>query len=225
MPRIAQAANQGGADAILVGGSLLLNSNFDQTVRSIRENSDIPCILFPGSSIQISPYADAVLFLSLISGRNPAYLIGEQVQAAPLIKHIGLEIIPTGYMLIESGRVTSAEFMSNTKPIPRDNYDIAKATALAAEYLGMRLIYLEAGSGAKYSVTSEMITAVTEYTDLPVITGGGLREPEEAARCVQAGASFIVTGNILENNDSTHLIKNFADAIHAARPPLNKDRT
>ena len=214
---MAQAAGRGGADAILIGGSLLLTSKFDTIVQSIREAADIPCIIFPGSTIQISRHADAILFLSLVSGRNPSYLIGEQVKAAPIIRQLQIESIPTGYMLIESGRVTSAEFMSNTRPIPRDKNDIAKATALAAEFLGMKLVYLEAGSGAEYAVTTEMISEVASYIDIPVIVGGGIRTPEQAAKCVAAGASFVVTGNVLEKKGGAQLIRSFAQAIHDAR--------
>lgn len=214
---MAAAASEGGADAILIGGSLIMAANFDEMVLAIRSAASIPCIIFPGSVMQISRHADAILFLSLVSGQNPNYLIGEQVKAAPLIHHLALEAIPTGYMLIESGRVTSAEFMSNTRPIPRDKNDIAKATALAAQYLGMKLIYLEAGSGAQHPVTLGMINAVSSYVNIPVIAGGGIRTPERAAQCVAAGASFVVTGNVLENEEGRKMIGNFAAAIHEAK--------
>ncbi len=214
---MAAAASESGADAILIGGSLILASNFDEMVLAIRSAASIPCIIFPGSVMQISRHADAILFLSLVSGQNPNYLIGEQIKAAPLIQYLGLEAIPTGYMLIESGRVTSAEFMSNTRPIPRDKNDIAKATALAAQYLGMKLVYLEAGSGAQHAVPIEMISAVSSYVNVPVILGGGIRTPERAAQCVTAGASFVVTGNVLEKEGGKMLIRDFADAIHGAK--------
>ncbi|MFQ6113895.1 MAG: phosphoglycerol geranylgeranyltransferase, partial [bacterium] len=149
--KIARQANDCGADALLMGGSLLLSSKFDEWVELVKKQIDIPLIIFPGSPTQVSRNADAIFFLSLISGRNPTYIIGEQVKAAPVIKAIGIEPISVGYMLIESGRITSAEFMSNTRPIPRDKPEIAKATALAAEYLGMKMVYLEAGSGADKS--------------------------------------------------------------------------
>jgi phosphoglycerol geranylgeranyltransferase len=217
LAEMAASASEGGADAILIGGSLIMAANFDEMVLAIRSAATVPCIIFPGSVMQISKHADAILFLSLVSGRNPNYLIGEQIKAAPLIQHIGLEAIPTGYMLIESGRVTSAEFVSNTRPIPRDKNDIAKATALAAQYLGMRLVYLEAGSGAQQSVPLEMISAVSSFVNVPVIVGGGIRTPEVAAQCVIAGASFVVTGNVLENDEGRKLIREFAEAIHSAR--------
>ncbi len=211
---LAVRAKEGGADALLVGGSLLLSSSFDNLVGLIKQEVDLPLIIFPGSPTQVSRYADAILFLSLISGRNPTYLIGEQVRAAPVIKALEVEPISVGYMLIESGRVTSAEFMSNTTPIPRDKYDIAKATALAAEYLGMDLVYLEAGSGAVQAVPDEMVAATSAYVSLPVIVGGGIRTPEEARKKVEAGAAFVVTGNVLEQNGSPALIREFAEAVH-----------
>lgn len=211
---IAMQANEAGADAILVGGSLLFSSSFDELVKGIKKQIDIPLIIFPGSTTQVSKYADALFFLSLLSGRNPTYLIGEQVRAAPVIKAFGIEPISVGYLLIESGSTTSAEFMSNTRPIPRNKPDIVKATALAAQYFGMQLVYLEAGSGADMAVPDEMIAKVREYVSIPLIVGGGIRTPEEAAGKVQAGASFVVTGNVLERPGNEGLIKEFAAAIH-----------
>lgn len=205
---------EAGVDAIFVGSSLLLSNRFGTTIQNIKHLCDLPVIIFPGSTIQLSEHADAVLFLSLISGRNPEYLIGAQVLGAPVIRRMGLEAISTGYMLIESGRVTSAEFMSHSRPIPRDKYDIAVAHALAGEYIGMKLIYLEAGSGALHSVPEAMIEAVSAYVSVPVIAGGGIRTPEDARKKVEAGASFIVTGNILETNPSGSIVKEFADAVH-----------
>ena len=216
LPEIAASASENGADAILIGGSLLMRSSFDDIVRAIKKAANVPCLIFPGSTIQISRHADAMLFLSLISGRNADYLIGVQVLAAPVIRLLGIETIPTGYMLIESGRVTSAEFMSNSRPIPREKNDIAQATALAAEYLGMRLVYLEAGSGADLPVTLEMVAAVSGFVNIPVIVGGGIRTPEEAEKRVKAGAAFVVTGNVLEKNSNRQLIREFAQAIHGA---------
>lgn len=214
LSEVAAAAGEHGADAVLIGGSLLLTSNFDEIVQSIKRVATVPTILFPGSTIQISRHADAILFLSLVSGRNPTYLIGEQVLAAPVIKHLGVEPIPTAYMLIESGHTTSAEFMSSTRPIPQDKNDIAQATALAAEYLGFRLVYLEAGSGADKPVSPEMIAAVSSFVNIPVIVGGGIRTPEAAAARVAAGAAFIVTGNVLEKDGQAQLIREFAAAVH-----------
>ena len=212
---LALKAIESDADALLIGGSLLLSSSFDDLVKSVKEQVDIPLIIFPGSPTQVSKYADAIFFLSLISGRNPSYIIGEQVKAAPVIKVLGVEPISVGYILVESGRITSVEFMSNTQPIPRDKLDVAKATALAAEYLGMKMVYLEAGSGAAKAVPNEMVEAVSNYVILPIIVGGGIRTPEEAYQKVLAGASFIVTGNVLEKQRNDNLIKEFAAAVHS----------
>jgi len=212
--RLAVQAENEDADCIFIGGSLLKIPFFDELVKQIKSVVDIPVVIFPGGIQQISRYADAILFMSVISGRNADLLIGQHVIAAPIIKMINLEAIPTGYMLIESGRMTSAEFMSNTKPIPRDKPDIAVAHALAAEYLGMKLVYLEAGSGAIHPVSDEMIRAVARTSNLPVIVGGGITTPEIAYQKVAAGASFIVTGNVLEKEPGDGLIQNFAKAIH-----------
>ncbi|MBD3386544.1 geranylgeranylglyceryl/heptaprenylglyceryl phosphate synthase [candidate division KSB1 bacterium] len=203
-----------GVDALLVGGSLLFAHQFDVVIQAIKEECNLPVIIFPGGTRQISPYADAILFLSIISGRNPNHLIGEQVIAAPLLKSMKLEPISTGYMFIESGNITSAQFLSDSSPIPREKPDIAVAHALAAEYIGMKMCYLEAGSGAKYPVPEKMIAALSQHTRIPLIVGGGIRSPEEAYAKVHAGAGFIVTGNILEKNPDVAMIKAFADAIH-----------
>lgn len=212
--KLAVQASEDGADAILVGGSLVLSASFDELVKKIKYQIEVPLIIFPGSQTQVSKYADAIFFLSLISGRNPTYLIGEQVRAAPAIKAHRIEAISVGYMLIESGSTTSAEFMSNTQPIPRDKPDLAKATAMAAEFMGMKLVYLEAGSGAQRSVSNELISGVKKYVSIPLIVGGGIRTPEEARQKVAAGASFVVTGNVLEKKGNNGLIKEFAEAVH-----------
>ncbi len=209
---LAATCETGGVDALLVGGSVLFLSDFDGLVRELKSAVSLPIVLFPGSGRQLSRYADAVLFLSMISGRNPHYLIGEQVLAAPAIHALGLEAISTGYMLVQSGKMTSAEFMSHTTPIPRDKAEIAVAHALAASYLGMKWVYLEAGSGAELTVPLEMIAAVRRHVPIPVIVGGGIRSPEEAEQKVKAGASFIVTGNILEKSPA--MVGEFASAVH-----------
>lgn len=203
-----------GVDALLIGSSLLLSPSIDSIIKDMKQEIKIPVIIFPGSLNQVSPYADAILFLSLISGRNPDRLIGDQVKAAPAIKEYGIEPIPTGYMLIESGRLTSVQFMSNTVPIPRDKPDIAVAHALAAEYLGMKMIYLEAGSGAEQSIPVETISSVKDYVSIPLIVGGGIRTPECAAEKVKAGASLIVTGNILEKEGGLERVQEFCSVIH-----------
>jgi putative glycerol-1-phosphate prenyltransferase len=216
IPLFIKEATSAGVDAFLFGGSLIFSDKSDATLKIIKENTKAPVIIFPGNVSQVSSVADAVLFLLLISGRNPDHLIGNQVIAAPIIKRMGLEAISTGYMLIEGGNVTSAEFMSNTKPIPREKPDIAVAHALAAELIGLKLLYLEAGSGARESVPDEMVKKVTQACSLPVIVGGGIRTPEDAQKKVKAGASFVVTGTIIEQNLHGSLIKEFARAIHTS---------
>ena len=211
---LSKTCEASGVDALLVGGSLLLANVFDETVKGIKENCSLPLIVFPGSTKQISRYADAILFLSLISGRNPESLIGSQVMAAPIIKSINIEPISTGYMFIESGAVTSALFMSDTRPIPREKPDIAAAHALAAQYIGMQCVYLEAGSGAEKAVPDKVVSAVAQYISIPVICGGGIRTPDEAREKVHAGASFVVTGTIIEKDSNPALIRAFADAVH-----------
>ena len=212
--KMATQCEENGVDALLIGGSLLFSTHFDKLIEQIKRVVQIPVIIFPGSLRQISSFADAILFLVLISGRNPANLIGEQVLAAPIIKALGIEPISTGYMLIESGRATSAEFISNTRPIPRHKPDIAIAHALAAEYMGMKFAYLEAGSGAELMVPDELISAVTANASIEIIVGGGIREPKDAQAKVQAGASFVVIGNALEKDVGSNLIREFANVIH-----------
>jgi len=214
MVRQAVQHAQNGADAILVGTSFLLSSDFDEMVKAVRDAVDVPVILFPGGISQLSPHADAILFLSLISGRNPELLIGQQVKAAPFIKRYALEPISTGYILVESGTLTTAEYVSTTRPVPRNKPDLAMALALAAEYLGMKLVYLEAGSGADRSVPEAMIRSVADYVSLPLIVGGGIRCPEHAREKVLAGASFVVVGNVLERMDDPGLLRDLADAVH-----------
>ncbi|MBN2030824.1 geranylgeranylglyceryl/heptaprenylglyceryl phosphate synthase [bacterium] len=211
---LARDCEANGVDALLIGGSILFSVQLDELVKAIKEVISIPVILFPGNGRQLSKYADGILFLSLISGRNPNYLIGEQVLSAPIIQALGLEPISTGYILIESGKTTTVEFMSNTRPLPREKPEIAMAHALAAEYFGMKLVYLECGSGAELTVPEEIIRSLRKALSIPIMVGGGIRTPETALLKVKAGASFIVTGNILENGYSPSLIQSFAQAIH-----------
>ena len=211
--KLAMQVEQAGADAILLGGSFLTN-DLHPIAKALKQETELPIVLFPGDSMHLTPYADAILYISLISGRNPNYLIGEQVKAAPWIQRYALKPIPTGYMLIDGGNTTAVEFMSGTAPIPRDKPDIAGPHALAAEYLGMQMVYLEAGSGAAQPVPDEMIAAVKNQISIPLIVGGGIRTPKIAAEKVKAGADFIVTGNVLEKNGSFQLMKDFANAVH-----------
>ena len=203
-----------GVDGFLVGGSLMMSNILDEVLETISSVSSLPTILFPGSVSQISNKADAILFISLISGRNAEHLIGTHVIAAPIVKRFGIEPISTGYMLIESGRKTTAEYMSGSSPIPRNKPEIATATALAAEYLGMNFVYLDGGSGAEKSVPNEMINMVSSALSIPVIVGGGIRDSKVAQEKVESGASVVVTGNYFEDDSNWHLVKEFADAIH-----------
>jgi len=214
LPELVAGVNESGADAILVGGSLIMDGNFEERVGAIKAASQVPVILFPGASNQLTRQADALLFMSLLSGRNPQYLIGEQVQAAPVVKHLGLEVIPTGYLLMAGGSPTAVEFMSSSQPLPMDKPDIVLAHALAAQYLGMSLVYLEAGSGARRSVPEEVIRRVAGELDIPLVVGGGIRLPEEAAGKVRAGARFVVTGTVFEQAGGAGLMRSFAAAVH-----------
>ena len=211
---LAIKSEESGADGFLVGSSLLLSTRFDDAIKELKRNVSSPIIIFPGNANQVSRYADAILFLSLISGRNPQLLIGEQVKAAPVIKEFGLEPIPTGYILIESGKATSVQFLSSTQPIPKDKPDIACAHALAAEYMGMKLVFLEAGSGADNPVPDEIIKEVKDFISIPIVTGGGVKTPKQAESKVKSGASFVIIGNALEKNPDGNILKEFAKAIH-----------
>jgi phosphoglycerol geranylgeranyltransferase len=214
LPDFAIAADESGVDTILVGASILMSGNFEHTIKLIKANTNIPVIIFPGSSNQISNYADAILFLTLVSCRNPEFLITEQVKGAPIIKAANIEPIPTGYILIDSGRMTSVQYISGSLPIPSDKPDLVKVHALAAQYMGMQLIYLEAGSGALYSIPEEIISEVRNYINIPIIVGGGIKEPEDAYNKVKAGASFVVVGNFFEEKGAQIRLSEFASAIH-----------
>jgi len=187
---------------LLVGGSLLSEDNLDTTIRIIKDHCDIPVIIFPGDIMQINNNADAILLLSLISGRNPELLIGKHVIAAPYLKRSDLEILPTGYMLIDSGKQTTASYISGTLPIPNNKDDIAVSTAIAGEMLGLKLIYMDGGSGALNPIPISMIEKVKENISVPLIVGGGIRDPHTAAERFKAGADIIVVGNAIESENS-----------------------
>ncbi|TLV00449.1 geranylgeranylglyceryl/heptaprenylglyceryl phosphate synthase [Dyadobacter luticola] len=199
-PEFLRYAEGHGVDFFFVGGSLITNYAIDKLIAAIHEHTNIPAILFPGSSLHIDPSADAILLLSLISGRNADLLIGQHVIAAPLLKRSGIEVLPTGYLLIESGRLTTVSYISNTTPLPRDKPGIVACTALAGEYLGLSNIFLDAGSGALYPVTGETIAAVRAAVDTPIIVGGGIDSYEKAENALSAGADVIVVGNGIEKN-------------------------
>ena len=203
-------------DYFFVGGSLVVTDTLDKMVATIKKQCSIPVILFPGSPDQITAKADALLYLSLISGRNAELLIGHHVVSAPFIRQSGLEIIPVGYMLIDGGSPTTVSYISNTNPIPSNKNDIAICTAMAGEMLGLQLIYMDAGSGAQKAIPTEMIKEVAKHISAPLIIGGGITTAEKAIENCIAGADIIVIGNAVEKNPT--LIKEMADAIHS----LNK---
>ena len=188
---------EGAPDVILVGGSLVFHP-VDDTIGFLKNHTDIPVYLFPGDATQLSDHADGIFFLSLISGRNPEFLIGNHVVAAPHLRRSGIDVIPVGYMLIENGHSTSVEYVSNTRPIPFGKTDLAVATAMAGEMLGLRIIYLEAGSGAAKTVGIDMIAAIRKSVGLPLVVGGGIRTIQDAENVYNAGADLIVIGTQIE---------------------------
>jgi phosphoglycerol geranylgeranyltransferase len=211
--RLCESAVEAKVDMIFVGGSLMTNGSMDQVINSIHTNCNIPAVIFPGDPSQVSSSADAILFLSVISGRNPEMLIGRHVMSAPVLKRAGIEVIPTGYMLIDSGTQTTASYMSGTTPIPHDKNDIAACTALAGEMLGLNAIFMDGGSGAKNPISEEMIAAVRSQISVPLFTGGGIKTPEKALANCKAGADVIVVGNAIEKDPN--LLSELASAIHS----------
>jgi len=207
-----EKAKSAQTDFFFVGGSLLTYDSLDSCLTTLKENSDIPVILFPGNAMQINDKADGILFLSLISGRNAEMLIGKQVITAPILKQSSLEVLPTGYMLIDSGKPTTVSYMSNTTPIPADKNAVAACTAMAGEMLGLKLIFMDGGSGAKNPITEKMIATVKKSVDCPIIIGGGISSGEKAIANCKAGADIIVVGNAIEKE--VNLISEIADAIH-----------
>jgi len=200
-------------DFFFVGGSLVVTDTLDKMVAAIKKHCSIPVVLFPGSPDQITPKADALLYLSLISGRNPELLIGQHVISAPFIKQSGLEIIPVGYMLIDGGSPTTVSYISNTNPIPSNKNDIAICTAMAGEMLGLKLIYMDAGSGALKAIPTAMIKEVAKHIQIPLVVGGGITTPEKAKENCIAGADIIVVGNAAEKDPE--LITAISHAIHS----------
>jgi putative glycerol-1-phosphate prenyltransferase len=209
----AQLCNEAKVDFVFMGGSLMLSNHLDECIKTFKSKSSIPVILFPGSPSQVSKEADALLYLALISGRNPELLIGAHVVSAPKIKASGLEIISTGYIIVDGGKPTAVSYMSNSAPIPYDKDDIAVCTAIAGEFLGKNVLYMDAGSGAINPVSENMIQKVSNQISIPLIVGGGISSPEKAIANCQAGADIIVVGNALEKDNQ--LIKILAEAIHS----------
>ncbi|MBN2893977.1 MAG: geranylgeranylglyceryl/heptaprenylglyceryl phosphate synthase [Bacteroidales bacterium] len=208
--KIIEYGNQKMFDFIFVGGSIVNNST-DKLVKRIKSLLDVEVVLFPGNPSQISNSADAILFLSLLSGRNPEYLIGHHVSSAKALKNSNLEVISTGYILIQGSKVSSTEYITNTKPIPGENYEIAVSTAIAGELLGMKIIYLEGGSGAEISINEKMISEVKNNISIPLIVGGGIKTKYDFETVLKAGADLIVVGNAIEENPD--LIKEFGQII------------
>ncbi|GGG09791.1 geranylgeranylglyceryl/heptaprenylglyceryl phosphate synthase [Pontibacter amylolyticus] len=209
-------------DFFFVGGSLITTDNQAAIIRLIKENSTIPVILFPSNSLHIDKQADGILLLSLISGRNPDFLIGQHVLSAPILKASALQVYPTGYILVESGRQTTASYMSGTTPIPHDKPAIAACTAMAGELLGLRYIYLDGGSGALHPVSADMIRAVRQSVEAPIIVGGGIDTAEKAQAALEAGADVIVVGNHIEKNpgflaEVSHTIASYNLALDVHR--------
>jgi putative glycerol-1-phosphate prenyltransferase len=188
-------AAQNGIDFLFFGGSLVTERLGFDPVKALKSATDIPCVLFPSTPMQINHNADAMLFLSLLSGRNPEYLIGHHVAAAPMLRSSPLEIVPTGYILVGCGKPTTAEYISHTFPIPFNKPEIAAATALAGQMLGLKLIYLDGGSGAEKCISAEMVAAVREWVDVPIIVGGGIKSSKDATTLYDAGADLLVVGN------------------------------
>ncbi len=214
MAPLARQCNEAGVDYLLVGGSLVVTHQLDDCIRRFKAETDIPVILFPGSPAQVTSYADALLYLALISGRNAELLIGQHVVSAPAVRASGLEVMSTGYMVIDGGVPTTVSYMSHAAPIPANKPDIALCTAWAGELLGKHLLYMDAGSGARYPVSEDMISKVSSGTDAPLFVGGGIRTAEAAHRAAAAGATVVVVGNALEQDPA--LIRELSDAVHRA---------
>ena len=214
LEKLAGIATENHVDYFFVGGSLVVGDFLEDTIRFLKSKTSIPVVIFPGSVQQVNPHADALLFLSLISGRNADLLIGSQVLAAPYVKKSGIEAIATGYVLIDGGVATTVSYISNSTPIPHDKKEIAVCTAMAGELLGMKLIYMDAGSGAKKAISAEMIHAVKRHIEIPLIVGGGITTAEKAYENCNAGADIIVVGNAIEKDPA--LIRDISFAIHSA---------
>jgi putative glycerol-1-phosphate prenyltransferase len=207
---ITNQANTAGVDYIFLGGSLITKP-IEPSVEIIKNNTSLPLILFPGNLMQISNKADGILLLSMISGRNPDLLIGNHVLAAKRLKESKLEIIPTGYILVDGGNRTAVEYISNTKPIPADQIEIIVSTAIAGELLGHKMIYLETGSGASNSLSSRTVREVKKHISIPLIVGGGLREPSDIKKICEAGADIVIVGNAIEKKPN--MLKNMVRAM------------
>ena len=204
---------------IFVGGSLITSDKLSDLIEYIKSYTSIPCILFPGNAMHVDLNADAILFLSLISGRNPELLIGQHILAAPLLKKSNIEVIPTGYMLVNSGKPTSVSYISNSQPIPNDKPSIAASTAMAGEMLGLQVIYMDAGSGAEEPISTRVIRAVRKNIECPLIVGGGINSVTKAKAVFQAGADMLVLGNGVQKNLA--LLNEVSELVHVLNGSLN----
>ncbi len=218
LDQILKVSESSSADFFFIGGSLIMDDQMDLCLDKLKSHSKVPVVIFPGSTFQINKKADALFFLSLISGRNADFLIGNQFVAAPYLIKSGLEIMPTGYMLIDGGVKTTVEYVSNTHPIPANKPDIALCTAMTGEMLGLRNIYMDAGSGAQNPISNEMVKRVSKGISVPLMVGGGIRTPEKAGAVADAGATVVVVGNAIEKDPN--LVVEIADAVHQYSKPI-----
>ncbi len=215
LDKILNNINQSEFDAILVGGSSIEDNKFEDRVKYIKSSTDLSVILFPGGSSQVSNAADAILFTSLISGRNPKFLIEEQVKSSLKIHNSKLEVIPTGYLLLETDKKSAVEIISNTNPIPMNDIDLILSHALAAQYLGKKLLFLETGSNSNYPVNNEIIKQINSILDIPIIVGGGIKNLKDAIEVSSSGASYIVIGSLIEESDDYSKLLEINKAIHS----------
>ena len=218
LPQFVETCETADVDAFFLGGSLMHAGEIEYYAKQLKKVTSLPIIGFPGSLSQVAPSLDAILYISVVSGRNPEYLFGQHVHAAPLIKRLRLEAIATGYMLVESDTLTTAQYMSHSIPMPRHRPEVAAATALAAEMMGMKLLYTDGGSGASQTVPDEIVIAVTDACSRPLVVGGGLSSPEEVERKIDSGAAFIVIGNAIERRPDGGYISELAGAAHCVVP-------
>ncbi len=220
-PRWSQAHNTG-VTAFLVGSSQACGTPFDRNVALLRHHAKLPLILFPGAAAQVTAYVDAILFLMLLSGRNPDYLVGEQVKGTPHVRDYGIEPIPTGYLLIDTGSQTSVVRQSGTAALPENDIEAIGVHALCAQYMGQSLVYLEAGSGAARPIAAPVIARVRQTIDIPLIVGGGIKSAAACAEAADAGADFVVVGTALEEDRSVGLLRDMIDAVHHPKETIHQ---
>jgi len=213
IPKMLENINSSGFDAILVGGSYISDNKFEERIKLIKKSTDLPVIIFPGDSAQISSVADAILFTSLISGRNPRFLIEEQVRASKLIYDYKLETIPTGYLLLKTDKKSAVEIASETTPLDMEDEELIVSHALAAQYLGKKLIFLETGSNSNLSVKKNLIEKLSLYLKIPIMVGGGIKDVNTAVNIAKSGASYIVIGTLIEESLDPQVLKDINNAL------------